>query len=47
MIIIVTTINVYLAVYRGVEFEESHDEVPRRKNMFGMKSKTTAPVASE
>jgi hypothetical protein len=47
MIIIVTTINVYLAVYRGVEFEDSHDEVPRRKNMFGMKSKTTAPVASE
>ena len=33
MIIIVTTINVYLAVYRGVELEESHDDAPRRKNV--------------
>jgi len=37
MIVIVTTINVYLAVFRGVPIDqpEEADEKPRRNKLFG------------
>ena len=36
MIVIVTTITVYLAVYKGVPMEDLHgtDEKPKRRNPF-------------
>jgi predicted PurR-regulated permease PerM len=34
MIIIVTTISVYLAVYKGVELKEDEDDEPRTKRLF-------------
>jgi predicted PurR-regulated permease PerM len=41
MIIIVTTISVYLAVYRGVELEESHDDpATKKKRLFRRKAKS-------
>jgi predicted PurR-regulated permease PerM len=35
MIVIVTTIAVYLAVYKGVPLDQPDDEQPRRRRLFG------------
>lgn len=45
MILIVTTISVYLAVYKGVEMEQSESPPPERKRLFRRK-RTTGSVAA-
>ncbi len=39
MIVIVTTISVYLAVYKGVEMQDSSDEPEERKKIFSKRHK--------
>jgi len=46
MIIIVTTINVYLAVYRGIELEENRDDTPRGKKPKGKRLLRTRSTRS-
>lgn len=48
MIIIVTTISVYLAVYRGVELDDGHsDAAAKRKRLFRRKPKALEPETAE
>lgn len=44
MILIVTTISVYLAVYKGVEMEDENAEPEQRKKLFKRKRKTKPAV---
>jgi predicted PurR-regulated permease PerM len=46
MILIVTTISVYLAVYKGVAMHEDDDEQPRKK-LFRRRRKKPAPLPEE
>jgi hypothetical protein len=47
MILIVTTIDVYLAVYQGVELVDAEDEAPARRSWLPRrKAKATAEVKS-
>jgi predicted PurR-regulated permease PerM len=43
MIVIVTTISVYLAVYKGVEIREESDEPTEQRKLFGRKKKPKKP----
>ncbi|HTQ16206.1 AI-2E family transporter [Mycobacterium sp.] len=47
MILIVTTIDVYLAVYKGVELEEHNDEPRRRSWLPRRKAKSGQPLESD
>lgn len=47
MILIVTTISVYLAVYKGVEMEDRSAEPEHHKRLFKRKSKTVPAAAAE
>jgi choline-glycine betaine transporter len=48
MILIVTTISVYLAVYKGVAMHEDDDDDPEEhKKRFGRKRKKPAPLPDE
>ena len=50
MILIVTTISVYLAVYKGVamhEDDEDDDEPEEQRKRFGRKHKKPAPLPDE
>jgi predicted PurR-regulated permease PerM len=42
MILIVTTVDVYLAVYKGVELEEPGEQPVRRKRLRRRKAKASA-----
>jgi len=47
MILIVTTVDVYLAVYKGVELEETTQEPVRRKWPPGRKAHAGQPAESD
>jgi hypothetical protein len=44
MIIIVTTISVYLSVYKGVAMDEDTGEPEERKKLFGKRRSKKQPV---
>ncbi|MFM9032916.1 MAG: AI-2E family transporter [Mycobacterium sp.] len=46
MIVIVTTISVYLAVYKGVEMQEESEEPEVRKKLFGKRHKALPAPAT-